>query len=81
MATALTCIKDILTHVNKHVKQSENRERLYEYQQKIDISNIERSTHSILEKYKDLNLMSEGRVLMHEGPLMWKISHRKTVGG
>ena len=80
LATALTCLKDILTHVNKHVRQSENRQRLHEYQMRLDVSHIERTTHPILEKYKDLNLTSEDRELLHEGLLTWNIFNRKIVG-
>jgi hypothetical protein len=77
--TALDRIKSILNRVNRNVKQSENRQKLYEYQQKLDTTQLERTTHPIAEKYKDLNLTSENRVLLHEGTLSWKISHRKTV--
>ena len=76
----LNCVRSILQYVNKVVKQTENRQKLQEYQSKLDSSPMERLTHQIAEKYKDLNLTSEGRVLLHEGVLTWKISHRKTVG-
>ena len=80
LGVALNCVRNILQYVNKVVKQTENRQKLQEYQSKLDSSPMERSTHQIAEKYKDLNLTSEGRVLLHEGVLTWKISHRKTVG-
>ena len=80
LGLALSCVRNILQYVNKVVKQTENRQKLQEYQSKLDSSPMERSTHQIAEKYKDLNLTSEGRVLLHEGVLTWKISHRKTVG-
>ena len=79
MSTVLDCVKNICHYVNKQVKQAENRQRLYEYQLRMDTTHLERTTHPIAEKYKELNLTSENRVLIHEGLLMWKISHRRTV--
>ena len=83
LGLALNCVRNILQYVTKAItdgEQTENRQKLQEYQSKLDSSPMERSTHQIAEKYKDLNLTSEGRVLLHEGVLTWKISHRKTVG-
>ena len=83
LSLALNCVRNILQYVTKAItdgEQTENRQKLQDYQSKLDSSPMEKSTHQIAEKYKDLNLTSEGRVLLHEGVLTWKISHRKTVG-
>ena len=83
LGLALNCVRNILQYVTKAItdgEQTENRQKLQDYQSKLDSSPMERSTHQIAEKYKDLNLTSEGRVLLHEGVLIWKISHRETVG-
>ena len=77
---AIDCVRNILVYVNMVVKQTENRQKLQDYQSRLDSSHIDRSTHQITEKYKDINLTAEGRILLHEGILTWKISHRKTVG-
>ncbi|XP_019852976.1 PREDICTED: rho guanine nucleotide exchange factor 11-like [Amphimedon queenslandica] len=79
LSVAFDCVRNILVYVNMVVKQTENRQKLQDYQSRLDSSQIDRSTHQITEKYKDINLTAEGRILLHEGILTWKISHRKTV--
>lgn len=79
METALQCIKNICRYVNKQVKLTENVQRLRDHQSKLDTSQLEKTTHPIAEKYKDLNLTSESRRMLHEGPLIWKITHRRSV--
>ena len=80
METALQCIKNICRYVNKQVKLTENVQRLRDHQSKLDTSQLEKTTHPIAEKYKDLNLTSESRRMLHEGPLIWNITHRRSVG-
>ncbi|CAI8027711.1 Rho guanine nucleotide exchange factor 12 [Geodia barretti] len=77
--TTLTCIKGILQYVNKQLNLAQSRRRLLEYQSKLDTSALERSSHPIAQQFKALDLTIERRMLLHEGPLTWKIQGRKVI--
>jgi hypothetical protein len=77
--TTLTCIKGILQYVNKQLNLAQSRQRLLEYQSKLDTTSLERSSHPIAQQFKALDLTIERRRLLHEGPLTWKIQGRKVI--
>ncbi|XP_066518963.1 rho guanine nucleotide exchange factor 12 isoform X2 [Hoplias malabaricus] len=74
---AADCCRKILNHVNQAVKESENAQRLEDYQRRLDLSSLKQSENSLISEFKNLDLTK--RKLVHEGPLTWKLNKDKTV--
>nr|XP_020454230.1 rho guanine nucleotide exchange factor 12-like isoform X2 [Monopterus albus] len=71
------CCKKILNHVNQAVKEAENKQRLEEYQRRLDLSSLKQSENPMILELKNLDLTK--RKMIHEGPLSWKINKDKTI--
>lgn len=74
---AADCCRKILNHVNQAVKESENKQRLEDYQRRLDLSSLKQSENPLITEFKNLDLTK--RKLIHEGPLNWKLNKDKTV--
>ncbi|XP_076017371.1 rho guanine nucleotide exchange factor 12 isoform X2 [Genypterus blacodes] len=71
------CCKKILNHVNQAVKEAENKQRLVEYQRRLDVSSLKQSENPMIQELKNLDLTK--RKMIHEGPLWWKLNKEKTI--
>ncbi|KAM3869008.1 rho guanine nucleotide exchange factor 12 [Diretmus argenteus] len=71
------CCKKILNHVNQAVKEAENKQRLEEYQRRLDLSSLKQSENPMILEFKNLDLTK--RKMVHEGPLSWKVNKDKTI--
>ncbi|XP_040907371.1 rho guanine nucleotide exchange factor 12 isoform X2 [Toxotes jaculatrix] len=71
------CCKKILNDVNQAVKEAENKQRLEEYQRRLDLSSLKQSENPMILELKNLDL-TKGK-MVHEGPLSWKVSKDKTI--
>ncbi|XP_008302862.1 rho guanine nucleotide exchange factor 12-like isoform X2 [Stegastes partitus] len=74
---AAECCKKILNHVNQAVKEAENKQRLEEYQRRLDLSSLKQSENPLILELKNLDLTK--RKMVHEGPLSWKVNKDKTI--
>ncbi|KAM8835325.1 rho guanine nucleotide exchange factor 12 isoform 1-T1 [Synchiropus picturatus] len=74
---ALECCKKILNNVNQAVKEAEIRQKLEDYQKRLDISSLKQSENPLILELKNLDLRT--RRLVHEGPLTWKVNKDKTI--
>uniref|UniRef100_A0A671N677 Rho guanine nucleotide exchange factor 12-like n=1 Tax=Sinocyclocheilus anshuiensis TaxID=1608454 RepID=A0A671N677_9TELE len=74
---AAECCRHILSHVNQSVKESENKQRLEDYQRRLDLSSLKQSENPMISEFKNLDLTK--RKMVHEGPLSWKINKDKTI--
>ncbi|XDV19902.1 hypothetical protein PO909_025298 [Leuciscus waleckii] len=72
------CCRKILTHVNQEVKEAENKQRLEDYQRRLDLSSLKQSENPMIAEFKNLDLTK--RKMVHEGPLSWKVNKDKTIG-
>ncbi|KAM3601444.1 uncharacterized protein V6R79_013030 [Siganus canaliculatus] len=71
------CCKNILSHVNQAVKEAQNKQRLEEYQRRLDISSLKQSENPMILELKNLDLTK--RKMVHEGPLSWKVNKEKRI--
>ncbi|XP_023286681.1 rho guanine nucleotide exchange factor 12-like isoform X2 [Seriola lalandi dorsalis] len=71
------CCKKILNHVNQAVKEAENKQRLEEYQRRLDLSSLKQSENPMILELKNLDLTK--RKMVHEGPLSWKVNKDKAI--
>ncbi|XP_058877606.1 rho guanine nucleotide exchange factor 11 isoform X3 [Acipenser ruthenus] len=71
------CCRGILKVVNQAVKETENRHRLDQYQRKLDLTPLERTTNPVAAQFKNLDLTTKR--MIHEGPLTWRVSKDKTI--
>ncbi|XP_047463106.1 rho guanine nucleotide exchange factor 12-like isoform X2 [Mugil cephalus] len=71
------CCKKILNHVNQAVKEAENKQRLEEYQRRLDLSSLKQSENPMILELKNLDLTKKR--MIHEGPLSWKVNKEKTI--
>ncbi|XP_052431962.1 rho guanine nucleotide exchange factor 12 isoform X1 [Carassius gibelio] len=74
---AAECCRHILSHVNQSVKESENKQRLEDYQRRLDLSSLKQSENPMISEFKNLDLTK--KKMVHEGPLSWKINKDKTI--
>lgn len=74
---AIQCTKDLLAFVNQSVKDCENRQRLADFQRKIDRRPLESTSNKTMEEFKDLDLTK--KKLVYDGPLTWRISRTKSI--
>ncbi|KAJ8397216.1 hypothetical protein AAFF_G00440500 [Aldrovandia affinis] len=65
------CCRKILNYVNQAVKESENKQRLEDYQRRLDLSSLKQSEHPMISEFKNLDLTK--KKMIHEGPLSWKL--------
>ncbi|XP_054902717.1 rho guanine nucleotide exchange factor 12 [Poeciliopsis prolifica] len=71
------CCKKILNHVNQAVKEAENKQRLVEYQRRLDVSSLKQSENPMILELRNLDLTK--RAMVYEGPLSWKVNKDKTI--
>uniref|UniRef100_A0AAR2K1I4 Rho guanine nucleotide exchange factor 12 n=1 Tax=Pygocentrus nattereri TaxID=42514 RepID=A0AAR2K1I4_PYGNA len=71
------CCRKILNHVNQEVKEAENKQRLEDYQRRLDLSSLKQSELPMIAEFKNLDLTK--RKMVHEGPLSWKVNKDKTI--
>ncbi|KAM8882688.1 rho guanine nucleotide exchange factor 11 isoform 3-T3 [Synchiropus picturatus] len=64
---AQTCCRGILQAVNEVVRETEHRQRLSQYQRRLDAA----------PQFKNLDLST--KKMIHEGPLIWKVSKDKQL--
>nr|KAF6436915.1 Rho guanine nucleotide exchange factor 12 [Molossus molossus] len=69
--------RQILNHVNQAVKEAEDKQRLEDYQRRLDTSNLKLSEYPNVEELRNLDLTK--RKMIHEGPLVWKVNRDKTI--
>ncbi|XP_054610841.1 rho guanine nucleotide exchange factor 12 isoform X2 [Dunckerocampus dactyliophorus] len=71
------CCKQILNHVNQVVKEAENKQRLVDYQRRLDISSLKPNENPLILELRNLDLTK--RTMVHEGPLSWKVNKDKKI--
>ncbi|XP_030648267.1 rho guanine nucleotide exchange factor 12 [Chanos chanos] len=71
------CCRKILNHVNQEVREAENKQRLEDYQRRLDLSSLKQSENPMIAEFKNLDLTK--RKMVHEGPLSWKVNKDKTI--
>ncbi|KAL4647508.1 rho guanine nucleotide exchange factor 12-like isoform X2 [Arapaima gigas] len=71
------CCRHVLNHVNQVVKESENKQRLEDYQRRLDLSSLKQNENPMISELKNLDLTK--RKMVHEGPLSWKVNKDKTI--
>ncbi|XP_051574256.1 rho guanine nucleotide exchange factor 11 isoform X2 [Myxocyprinus asiaticus] len=74
---AQVCCRGILQAVNEVVRETEHRDRLSQYQRRLDLTPLERQTNPVAAQFKNLNLTTKR--MIHEGPLTWKVSKDKAI--
>uniref|UniRef100_A0A8C7W679 Rho guanine nucleotide exchange factor 12 n=1 Tax=Oncorhynchus mykiss TaxID=8022 RepID=A0A8C7W679_ONCMY len=71
------CCRTILNYVNQTVKEAENKQRLEDYQRRLDLSSLKQSENPMISEFKSLDLTK--KKMVHEGPLSWKVNKDKTI--
>ncbi|KAJ8368212.1 hypothetical protein SKAU_G00082400 [Synaphobranchus kaupii] len=71
------CCKTILNYVNQAVKEAENKQRLEDYQRRLDLSSLKQTENPMISELKNLDLTK--KKMVHEGPLSWKVNKDKTI--
>ncbi|XP_019743249.1 rho guanine nucleotide exchange factor 12 isoform X5 [Hippocampus comes] len=74
---AADCCRKILNHVNQAVKESEDKQRLEDYQRRLDLSSLKQTDNPMILELKNLDLTK--KTMVHEGPLSWKVNKDKTI--
>ncbi|KAL7880638.1 hypothetical protein SRHO_G00028920 [Serrasalmus rhombeus] len=74
---AQACCRGILQTVNEVVRETEHRQRLSQYQRRLDLSPLERLANPVAAQFKNLDLTTKR--MIHEGPLTWKVSKDKAI--
>uniref|UniRef100_A0A669BSM1 Rho guanine nucleotide exchange factor 12 n=1 Tax=Oreochromis niloticus TaxID=8128 RepID=A0A669BSM1_ORENI len=74
---AADCCRKILSHVNQAVKESEDKQRLEDYQRRLDLSSLKQTDNPMILELKNLDLTK--KTMVHEGPLSWKVNRDKTI--
>uniref|UniRef100_A0AAX7UZD1 Rho guanine nucleotide exchange factor (GEF) 12a n=1 Tax=Astatotilapia calliptera TaxID=8154 RepID=A0AAX7UZD1_ASTCA len=74
---AADCCRKILSHVNQAVKESEDKQRLEDYQRRLDLSSLKQTDNPMILELKNLDLTK--KTMVHEGPLSWKVNKDKTI--
>ncbi|XP_044148492.1 rho guanine nucleotide exchange factor 12 isoform X1 [Bufo gargarizans] len=67
----------ILNHVNQAVREAENKQRLEDYQRRLDLSNLKPGEYPMIDELRNLDLTK--RKMVHEGPLAWKVNRDKII--
>ncbi|XP_051775874.1 rho guanine nucleotide exchange factor 11 isoform X2 [Erpetoichthys calabaricus] len=58
-------------------RDDENNQKLVDYQQKLDLSQLERVSHPAVAQLKKLDLTT--KKMIHEGPLLWRVRKDKII--
>ncbi|KAL1124679.1 hypothetical protein AAG570_001303 [Ranatra chinensis] len=66
--------KEILSHVNKAVKEAQDEHRLAEIQRRLDRSQFDKVDHPMATEFRNIDLTKHR--LIHEGCLNWRIANR-----
>uniref|UniRef100_A0A3Q2CKQ0 Rho guanine nucleotide exchange factor (GEF) 12a n=1 Tax=Cyprinodon variegatus TaxID=28743 RepID=A0A3Q2CKQ0_CYPVA len=74
---AADCCRKILSHVNQALKESEDKQRLEDYQRRLDLSSLKQTDNPMILELKNLDLTK--KTLIHEGSLTWKMNKDKTI--
>ncbi|GAV04772.1 hypothetical protein RvY_14998 [Ramazzottius varieornatus] len=74
---ALTACRTTLDYVNQAISETNNKNRLRELQDRIDMTSFIKSQHKLALDHRSLDL-SQYR-LLHDGDLTWRLSKTKTV--
>uniref|UniRef100_A0A3B5M0X2 Rho guanine nucleotide exchange factor (GEF) 12a n=1 Tax=Xiphophorus couchianus TaxID=32473 RepID=A0A3B5M0X2_9TELE len=74
---AADCCRKILSHVNQALKESEDKQKLEDYQRRLDLSSLKQTDNPVILELKNLDLTK--KTLIHEGPLSWKMNKDKTI--
>ncbi|XP_061136953.1 rho guanine nucleotide exchange factor 12 isoform X4 [Syngnathus typhle] len=74
---AADCCRKILNHVNQAVKEAEDKQRLEDYQRRLDLSSLKQTDNPMILELKNLDLTK--KTMVHEGPLSWKVNKDKTI--
>ncbi|XP_014845659.1 PREDICTED: rho guanine nucleotide exchange factor 12 isoform X1 [Poecilia mexicana] len=74
---AADCCRKILSHVNQALKESEDKQKLEDYQRRLDLSSLKQTDNPVIVELKNLDLTK--KTLIHEGPLSWKMNKDKTI--
>uniref|UniRef100_A0A3P8WE68 Rho guanine nucleotide exchange factor 12 n=1 Tax=Cynoglossus semilaevis TaxID=244447 RepID=A0A3P8WE68_CYNSE len=74
---AADCCRMILNHVNQALKESEDKQRLEDYQRRLDLSSLKQTDNPVIQELKNLDLTK--KTLVHVGPLSWKVNKDKTI--
>ncbi|KAJ3591004.1 hypothetical protein NHX12_008951, partial [Muraenolepis orangiensis] len=74
---ASDCCRKILNHVSQAVKESEDKQRLEDYQRRLDLSSLKQTDNPVILELKNLDLTK--KTMVHEGPLSWKVNKDKTI--
>lgn len=69
--------RQILNYVNQAVREAENKQRLEDYQRRLDTSNLKLSEYPNVDELRNLDLTK--RKMIHEGPLVWKVNRDKSI--
>ncbi|XP_075046770.1 rho guanine nucleotide exchange factor 12 isoform X2 [Mixophyes fleayi] len=69
--------RQILNHVNQAVKEAENKQRLEDYQRKLDLTCLKPGEYPMIDELRNLDLTK--RKMVHEGPLAWKVNRDKII--
>ncbi|CAN2387893.1 rho guanine nucleotide exchange factor [Pristimantis euphronides] len=67
----------ILNHVNQTVREAENKQRLEDYQRRLDLSYLKLGEYPMIDELRNLDLTK--RKMVHEGPLAWKVNRDKII--
>ncbi|XP_072409813.1 rho guanine nucleotide exchange factor 1-like [Chiloscyllium punctatum] len=74
---AAECCRNILKDVNQEVRETENLRRLHDYQRRLDVSNLRQSPDLSVADFKNIDLTQ--RRMVHEGPLIWKVTKERPL--
>lgn len=74
---AAECCRKILNHVNQAVKESEDKQRLEDYQRRLDLPSLKQTDNPMVLELRNLDLTK--KTMVHEGPLSWKVNKDKTI--
>ncbi|CAI9544777.1 unnamed protein product [Staurois parvus] len=69
--------RSILNHVNQAVREAENKQRLEDYQRRLDLSYLKPGEYPMIDELRNLDLTK--RKMFHEGPLAWKVNRDKII--
>ncbi|XP_017288881.1 rho guanine nucleotide exchange factor 12 [Kryptolebias marmoratus] len=74
---AADCCRRILSHVNQALKESEDKQKLEDYQRRLDLSSLKQTDNPMILELKNLDLTK--KTLIHKGPLSWKVNKDKII--
>ncbi|XP_073426796.1 rho guanine nucleotide exchange factor 1 isoform X6 [Dendrobates tinctorius] len=74
---AAECCRQILNHVNTEVREMENKMKLFDYQRRLDTSNLKQSNDPLFMEFKNIDITKKN--LIYEGALTWRVSKDKSV--